>query len=248
MFLHMFFSLHRFWHKLSILAALGLLAGCAGAPKSLGDARGTLVATDSLPKPDHYDDAGQMTAYKLGADDLLQILIPAQETPEIPRVRIDKSGRLSVPVIGVIDASGLTLAELELKIEERLKAAYYRQPQVSVALLEADSARVTVEGAVRKPGIYPALANMTLVQAVASAEGTTDDARAREVVVFRTVNGQKYGAMYDLKAIRRGNYPDPQILQGDIVVVGDSAARRLFRDLLQVIPLFTTPIIVALQQ
>jgi polysaccharide biosynthesis/export protein len=53
--------------------------------------------------------------------------------------------------------------------------------------------------------------------------------------------------MYDLGAIRRGAYADPEVFANDVVVVGDSPQRRLFRDLLQVIPLITTPLVIALQ-
>jgi polysaccharide biosynthesis/export protein len=66
-------------------------------------------------------------------------------------------------------------------------------------------------------------------------------------VIFRTVEGKQLAALYNLKAIRRGNYDDPEVFANDVVVVGDSSARRLFRDILQVVPLLTTPIIVALQ-
>jgi len=63
------------------------------------------------------------------------------------------------------------------------------------------------------------------------------------VVVFRTVDGQRYARLYNLKAIRMGNYEDPQMYANDVIVVSESTARRLFRDLLTAAPLLTTPII-----
>jgi polysaccharide export outer membrane protein len=66
------------------------------------------------------------------------------------------------------------------------------------------------------------------------------------VVIFRTIEGQRYAGLYNLKAIRRGTYSDPAVFANDIVVVGDSKARRLFKDLIQVAPALLTPIIILL--
>ena len=99
----------------------------------------------------------------------------------------------------------------------------------------------------REPGLYPVIGRMTLIRAVATAKGTDEFAKLDDVVVFRTVNGQQYAALYNLKSIRRGGYPDPEVFANDVVVVGDSAARRFFKNALQVAPLLTTPIILLLQ-
>ena len=107
---------------------------------------------------------------------------------------------------------------------------------------------ITVDGQVKEPGLYPVIGKMTLMRAVATAKGTAEFAKLDDVVIFRTVNGQKLAALYNLKAIRRGYYNDPEVFANDVVVVGDSQARRLFKDALQLVPLLTTPLIVALQQ
>ena len=65
--------------------------------------------------------------------------------------------------------------------------------------------------------------------------------------MFRKVGEQQYAGLYNLEAIRRGNYPDPEIFANDLVVVGDSPQRRLFKDILQSAPLLTTPLIVLTQ-
>jgi polysaccharide export outer membrane protein len=69
-------------------------------------------------------------------------------------------------------------------------------------------------------------------------------AKLDDVVVFRKVNGQRYAALYNLQAIRRGNYDDPQIYANDVVIVGESGARRLFRDLLAIVPVLTSPLVI----
>jgi polysaccharide export outer membrane protein len=88
---------------------------------------------------------------------------------------------------------------------------------------------------------------MTLMRAVATAKGASEFAKLDDVVIFRTVKGQQLAALYNLTAIRRGNYEDPEVFANDVVVVGDSQARRLFKDALQVVPLLMTPLIIALQ-
>ena len=66
-------------------------------------------------------------------------------------------------------------------------------------------------------------------------------------MIFRTVKGEKLAALYDVKAIRHGQYADPEVFANDVVVVGDNSARRYFKDLLQVVPLLSGPLIVAIQ-
>ena len=85
------------------------------------------------------------------------------------------------------------------------------------------------------------------MRAVATARGIDEFAKLDDVVVLRTVNGQRYAGLYNLAAIRRGNYVDPDIFANDTVIVGESKQRRMFRDFLQLVPLLTTPLIIALQ-
>jgi polysaccharide export outer membrane protein len=88
---------------------------------------------------------------------------------------------------------------------------------------------------------------MTLQRAIARAKGVTDYASS-DVVVFRTVGDQRMAALYSLRAIQNGAYPDPDIYADDIVVVGDSPGRRLFQNVLQVLPLAITPLVALLQR
>ncbi len=231
---------------LAVLAML-LLAGCGRREIVLGGPANNLTQVAELPRPGTIGSDGESSAFRLGADDLLAVSVFGIPEASVEKIRVDRSGRVSLPLAGVVQAGGMTLDQFTTEVAARLRQAHVRDPRVSVALLEVESARLTVDGQVAKPGIYPALPDMTLMQAVASAQGVTQDAQLQEVVVFRTVAGQKYAALYDLKAIRKGAYADPKIFANDTIVVGDSAARRLFRDFIQLIPLITTPIIVALQ-
>ena len=78
---------------------------------------------------------------------------------------------------------------------------------------------------------------MTLLRAVASAKGLTEFAKEEDVVILRTVEGRRMAGLYNIESIRRGLYDDPAIYANDLVVVGDSPQRRLFRDFIAVTPL-----------
>ena len=86
------------------------------------------------------------------------------------------------------------------------------------------------------------------MRAVANAKGASEFARLDDVVVFRSVEGKPMAALYNLGAIRRGLYPNPKIYANDIIIVGNSSARRMFQQFLQIAPLLTTPVVLALER
>jgi polysaccharide biosynthesis/export protein len=226
-----------------ICVCLALLSGCSGRVK-LGGTPGILVVeSGELPPPDRADLLGRDRPYLIGPFDKLTIDVFGIEELSKKEVQTDASGRISFPLAGTVEAAGRTPAELEETIEERLKGRFVRDPQVTVNLKETVSQVITVDGQVREPGLYPVIGRMTLLRAVATAKGTAEFARLDDVVIFRDVKGQSMAALYNMKAIRTGAYPDPEVFANDVVIVGDSPARRLFKDALQVVPLLTTPLI-----
>jgi len=234
--------------KLYALAPLlVLLAGCAGHD-GLGENEHIKVAESGvLPPPVRSDLLGENgdSPYLIGPFDKLTIdVFGIKELSQI-EVQTDASGRISFPLAGIVEAAGKTPAEVETIIKDRLREKYVRDPQVTVNLKETVSQVVTVDGEVKEPGLYPVIGHMTLQRAIAKAKGLAEFAQAKNVVVFRTVKGQKMAALYNLQAIRRGSYEDPQIYANDVVTVGDSAARRLFKNLL---PFAATLTYVAVQR
>jgi polysaccharide export outer membrane protein len=222
------------------------LSGCAGPGALGGDPNVQIVAGAELPEPTRDDIITGDRPYLIGPFDRLTIDVFGIEELSEKEVQTDASGRISFPLVGTVEAAGKTPAELERILEQKLRGAYVRDPQVTINLKETSSQVVTVDGEVKQPGLYPVVGRMTLMRAIATAKGTAEFAKLDDVVVFRTVNGQKMAALYNLRAIRRGSYPDPEIFANDLVVVGDSSARRIFKDALQVVPLLTTPLVVAL--
>ena len=228
--------------------ALILLSACSEGPR-LGEDRQPLVVSKQteLPPPSGADLVAATTAYRIGPLDKLSIAV--FDVPDLSgKFQADAAGRLSMPLIGEVDASGETPAELAATIARKLRTRFMRDPQVTVNLEETTSQVFTVDGQVTQPGSYPVLGNVSLMRAVATAKGASDYARLEDVVVFRTVDGKSMAALYNLDAIRHGLYPDPKIYANDVIVVGDSKARRMFQQFLQITPLLSTPIILLLER
>lgn len=233
-----------------IILALPLaltLVSCGKREPLVSTQRLTVVQQASMPVPDRSD---------LTADDRLALIGPLDTisvhvfgVPELSReLQVDAGGRISMPLIGTMDAGGMTASELAAKIQMALAGRYVRNPDVTVNINSSVSQVVTVDGQVVEPGLYPVTNQMTLLRAVASAKGLTEFAKQDDVVILRQVGGQKMAGLYNLAAIRRGAYDDPAIFANDVVVVGDSPQRRLFRDLVGVAPLLVSPIIALIQR
>ena len=205
-----------------------------------------VVASGDLPAPASLDQIGVEATHIVGPFDTIAVEVFG--VPELSReVKVDANGRVSLPVVGELDAAGKTPAELQSTIVSRLRAGYVRNPQVTVNVREIVSRTVTVDGAVTRPGIFPVTGQMTMMRAVARAEGTSDKARERHVVIFRTVGGNRMAALYDLEAIRLGVYADPRVYPNDVVVVGKSRASLLFPQILQAASLISTPLLLLIR-
>ena len=224
-----------------VLAAL--VSACA-SPQIGTDPGVNLVQQAELPAPTRADVAATERPYLVGPFDKLTIDVFGVEELQKKEFQIDASGRLSFPFVGTVEAGGRTPQEISDLLTSRLRGTIIREPQVTVNLAETVSQLVTVEGAVNQPGRYPVIGKMTLLRAIAIARGTNDVARQDSVLIFREVGGQRYAGAYNLAAIRQGNYLDPEVYANDVVVVGDSSTRKLFRDLS---PLLVSPLVVLLQ-
>jgi len=224
-----------------------LLCSCAGTTPLGGYSALSVVQQGELPPPERTDLFARDRPYLIGPFDKLKIDVFGIEELNQKEVQTDASGRISFPLAGVIEAAGKTPNELAEELETRLAGRFIRNPQVTVNLEETVSQVITVDGEVREPGLYPVIGRMTLMRAVATAKGTAEFAKLDDVVIFRTVNGREMAALYNLKAIRRGAYQDPEVFANDVVVVGDSRARRIFKDFLQASPLLTAPLITLIQ-
>jgi polysaccharide export outer membrane protein len=205
------------------------LSGCVAETK-LGSGSDAVRVAQSLPAPDSAAPAVDLAPYRIGPGD--EIAISVFGAPELDKTAIvDAAGGFALPLAGTVTAGGKTPEELSKAIEEKLRGGYLKNPKVAVNVTKAGNFQtVTVDGEVAQPGLYPVVSRMTLQQAIATAHGATDTANIRNVIVFRTVEGQKMAAMFDLKAIRSGRSQDPQIFGNDIVVVGESAIQKFLQN------------------
>jgi polysaccharide export outer membrane protein len=138
--------------------------------------------------------------------------------------------------VGEVRATGLTTREIEQNVTRLLGEKYLQNPQVTVLVAEYNSQRVTVEGAVKKPGVYPIQGELTLLQSIAVAQGLERTADT-SVLVFRQRNGRRSAARFELDEIRSGRVKDPRLAAGDVVVVKTSVAKEAFDNVLKVVPL-----------
>lgn len=214
---------------------LVLASGCSGGGFRPEDATSVTVA-EALPPADPMVTPPASDAYRLGPADRLQVSVYGIEELQAAGM-VDTGGFFPMPLVGPIQATGLTTVEFSDAIEARLRERYVRDPQVTVSLVEALSQRVTLDGAVRTPGRYPIMGPTTLTEALSLGQGTSEYARTSQVLIFRTVEGRRYAGVFSLRDIRRGQSVDPRVYGGDVVVVGTDNVRLALRDLAQASPL-----------
>jgi len=227
---------------IAILVVAGLASSCA-TDRSVGlDPGIELSALEEMPAPRGAN------FYLIGPQETLQIEVVGAPTLSGTFIT-DIDGRLAFPLIGMVDTAGKPPTEAGRIIADGLRGAYLRDPQVRVIPKDFPVPSISVGGQVRKPGNYPAAGQPTLLRLVNQAEGLTQYARLDDVLIMRTVANQRYIGVYNLGAIQRGNYPDPQLFPNDIVTVGDSPERRRLEVLLQILPpIVTTAAILISQQ
>lgn len=223
------------------------LTGCAG-PKPLQSTQQLTViqGTSVLPPPGRGDLTAADRPALIGPLDTIQVDV--FNIPDLSReMQVDASGRIAMPLAGTLDARGKTAEELARAIEAALRARYVRNPEVTINIRNSVSQVVTIDGQVVEPGLYPVTNQMTLTRVIASAKGLSEFARQEDVVILRTVGNRRMAGLYNIAEIRRGTYDDPPVYANDIIVVGDSPQRRLFRDFVSLSPILAAPLIAILQ-
>jgi polysaccharide export outer membrane protein len=172
----------------ALLLAVVVLAPSAGAQIQVGPPQ-----TTQTPDAATAGAAGQLPStptdrlrpdYLLGPGD--QILIRAFEMPEMSErpFRIDGAGNANLPILGIVQVGGRTVAELEALLTERLKN-YVREPQVSVTVVQFRSEPVFFVGAFQRPGIYALQGRRTLVEMISQIGGLQPNASRRIKVTRR---------------------------------------------------------------
>jgi polysaccharide export outer membrane protein len=224
--------------RFALVPVLLLVSACGGGQQVSTTLPRGAAAYNLMPS------AGSSTAtaadYKISPFDTVEISVYGEQDLSVKGQQIDSAGLLSLPLVGPIQASGKTASELGHEIERLYAQKYLRNPQITVSVDKSVSQKVTVQGEVTSPGVYELKGPTTLLETLSLAKGEQRTAKLEQVVVFRSINGQRMGAVFDVKQIRAGVANDPQILGNDVVVVGYSEARRFWEDIRSVLPLFNT--------
>ncbi|MFZ1324634.1 MAG: polysaccharide biosynthesis/export family protein [Candidatus Contendobacter sp.] len=215
------------------------LAACANQSPPPTEAAPVAASPAPIPQPvlavtGPY--APSAEDYRIGPQDLLELQVFSVEALN-RTVRVNSRGYVSLPLVGLVQAAGLTSEQLEESLSEKLSKEYLQNPQVSVFIKEFISQRVTVEGEVKKPGVYPLKGRLTLLQVLATAEGLTTVADPEAVKVFRTdqASGKRETLQFDLEKIRIGQVQDPAVRNDDIVQVGKSRGKAVAKELIEFI-------------
>ena len=219
--------------SLAVLAVAFCLSGFGSMDGGLDGA----ARVPSLPPPTPFtvQPASADADYRIGPLDVLDVAV--QHVPEMTvTTRVSGSGQISLPLVGDIAATGRTAMQLQQDIAAAA-SKYVQAPEVTVFIREYASQRITVEGEVAQPGIFPIQGKTSLLQALALAHGTTQNAKLQSVAVFRVVDNKRMAAVFDLNAIRTGKATDPEVYGNDVVEVNTSRSRALYHDALQAVPL-----------
>lgn len=174
--------------------------------------------------------------YHIAPDDVLRVQIYHEPGLSLEDAQVTAAGMVRMPLIGDVSVAGLSAGEASDVIAGRLGERYLVSPQVTVFVKKAVGRRITVDGEVREPGLFPIDSRMGLLQAVAIAKGPTRLANLSQIIVVRHADGQRQAARFDLSAIRRGEAPDPEILPGDMIIVGLSRTKAILGGSLLALP------------
>jgi polysaccharide export outer membrane protein len=174
--------------------------------------------------------------YRIGPTDKLDIIVFQVKDLSLDNVQVDAGGRILLPLIGLVPASGRTTTELSDDIAARLAGRYLQSPRVSVMVAEALSQKISVEGAVNEAGVFPLKGRTSLLEAIAMAKGVGKGANLHRVAILRAVDGVTRSATFDFAAIRAGAARNPEVLANDVVIVADSKTKGFWRGVVETLP------------
>lgn len=216
-------------HLLALMVPLAL-AGCA-VDRSFGTASSVQVTDLAvLPEP-----IGENT-YTIGPQEKIGITVAGAEDLS-GEFLTDQNGDIVFPYLGKVAIGGKSPQDGADMIGAGLRGRIVIDPQVRIIPEKFVEPSISVGGEVEVPGSYAATGKPTLLKVINAARGLSDEAAKDDVLVMRTVDGQQYIAAYNLGAVARGNYPDPPLYANDIVMVGDSPARRRLETILGFAPI-----------
>lgn len=180
-----------------------------------------MAAAAALPAQDASSKSGDGTlGYRIGPGDVLQIEVWKEPEASSPSVIVRPDGKVSLPMLGEVQAAGATPTELQ----DALTAQYrglIREARVTVMVREVHSQKVYLIGEVRREGAIRLTGPLTVLQALAEAGGITDYAKRKRIYILRVAGGRQALLPFDYDAVVRGEkvHHNIVLLPGDTVVV-----------------------------
>jgi len=171
------------------------------------------------------NDASQGSEYRLQSSDVIGITVHGQ--PDLTtKTRLTSDGFITFPLLGKVHAQGLAVQELEQKLKELLEKDYLVKAEVIVFIEEYHPRQVSVMGEVNKPGKFAITGekDLTLMQAIAMAEGFSKHADITKTKIMRVENGEKKTIIINVKDITEKSQKDKDIVlqPEDVVYASES--------------------------
>jgi polysaccharide biosynthesis/export protein len=193
----------------------------AVAPTSAPDPVSAPTATPAKPAAATEIESALINSandYRIGPEDLLDISV--WKNPELSRtVPVRPDGKVSLPLVNDIQASGLTPTALRLQLIERF-SEFIPAPEVAVIVREVHSMKVAVVGSVKTPGRYELKSAATVLELIALAQGFTDFAARDRIFILRQVNGESQRVPFNYRKVTSGDEQANLVVKsGDIIVV-----------------------------
>lgn len=200
-------------------AALALVALCLAPFAALAVTAQSGQPTTPEKEAPSLPAAGTSMSYIIQPGDVLDIQV--WKEPEVSKtIPVRPDGKISLPLVNDIQASGLTAGVLTTDLTERLKK-FISDPQVTVMVTQINSQRFYVMGEVTRGGTYPLVPGMTVLQGLSGAGGFTPFANPKKIYVLRDEGGKQVKYPFNYKDVIKGKSQDENIaLQpGDTIVV-----------------------------
>ena len=224
--------------------ALGLLTwmaaslgGCASSPSPAPSMSAVNVIPAEQLEQSAYNQPAE-SEYVIRPADILSVAVFREDQLSSPGVVVAADGNISLPLIGRVAVAGETTSSVELLVEQALKARYLQNPEVAVNVVKYGSHVVTVEGAVKSPGLYTFSPGTRLSGGISLAQGPERTAKTNNIAVFRESPQGVQVAKFDYEAVQAGTMLDPVLQPGDRIVVGTNGLSVFWQDVLRSIPFF----------
>jgi polysaccharide biosynthesis/export protein len=196
--------------------SLLLLAVLTCFPAATAHGQNPMATSSNAP----VNNSATKEDFTIGNEDVLAINVWREPELSVKDVMVRPDGKISLPLVSDIQASGLTPKQLQERIAERLKE-FITAPNVTVVVTRIASQSVTIVGKVSRPGVYYLGSPMTVLELLARAGGFQEEAKTKKITIVRTENGKTTNFSFNYNEVSEGKKLQQNIAlkKGDSVIV-----------------------------